>query len=80
MRFKTFNKITEISEFIAYCCHWYDKDYSNSSYGFAATEQIVEAALLYVKDKGRKFKGDTIDREAVRDIILNINPHLVFPM
>jgi len=80
MRFKTFNKITETSKFIAYCCHWYDKDYSNSSYGFATTEQIIEAALLYVKDKGRKFEGDSIDREAVRDIILNINPHLVFPM
>lgn len=61
-----------VADFIDYCREFYDIELEDSLYPFATSEEIRFAALAHVTDPNPKFPfdGDSFDREAVRDRIM----------
>jgi|TARA_R110000796_G_scaffold205939_1_gene322312 hypothetical protein len=67
-----------MSEFVKYVMRFYGK---GGIYDFGATEEdIVIATDIRLKNKPEiPFDGDSLDREIVRDILLDMKPEYVFP-
>lgn len=61
-----------ITEFTHYCIEFYSLDYDGALYPFAANEEIFDAVYAHLSDPNPlfPFDGDSADREAVRDRIL----------
>lgn len=64
MQTVTFNPVKEFS---SYMMDFYGKG-GLYDYGFTADE-ILQGTVEYIQS-GRDFEGDSVDREAIRDIIL----------
>lgn len=66
--------MTNINDFINYCCDFYDVARPDAIYPFASTGEIVAAAAAHVANPtpAFPFDGDSTDREAVRDLILDM--------
>jgi hypothetical protein len=62
-------ELKDINYFIQYCFDFYGKD---GVWPLGATEnQIAKALCIHLADDSRpEFCGDTVDRERVRDILM----------
>lgn len=71
---------SDLLEFIEYCQMFYDVDYLNRDgedeysrralYPFATESEIVDAVLQHIALHPYPFEGDSVDREFVRDRII----------
>jgi hypothetical protein len=62
---------TNLEQFYRYCLDFYG---AGGIYDYGFTRQLVETATQIYRSRlspGREFLGDTIDRERVRDIVLD---------
>ena len=65
----------KVSEFVDYVMSFYGK---GELYDIGATRAEVLIAIIVrlEREKGLEFAGDTIDREKVRDIILEVRARI----
>jgi hypothetical protein len=62
---------TDLEQFYRYCLDFYGP---GGIYDYAFSRELIETATQRYRsrlDPAREFYGDTVDREAVRDIILD---------
>ena len=70
--------MNNVNEFVNYVMQFYGK---GGIYDFGATEKdiIIATGIRLQNRPEMPFDGDSLDRELVRDILLEMKPEYVFP-